>query len=122
MADHNDFGKFAEEEAVEFLQNLNYEILKVNWRFQKAEVDIICIDHHSQEIVFVEVKARKSIKINAPENAVNAYKKKLLVFAANEFSTQHAQSLEVRFDIVSMVFQKDQWIINHIKNAFNAYE
>ena len=41
MAEHNDFGKLAEELAEQFLVEKNYKILAKNFRFQKAEVDII---------------------------------------------------------------------------------
>ena len=41
MADHNDFGKLAEELAENFLVEKNYKILAKNYRYLKAEIDII---------------------------------------------------------------------------------
>ena len=41
MADHNDFGKMAEDLAVDFLMKAKYKILVRNFRYLKAEVDII---------------------------------------------------------------------------------
>ena len=41
MADHNEFGKLAEELAEQFLVKKNYKILAKNFRYQKAEIDII---------------------------------------------------------------------------------
>ena len=41
MAEHNDLGKFGEELSLVFLEENGYEILEVNWFFDKAEVDII---------------------------------------------------------------------------------
>ena len=41
MADHNEFGKLAEELAEQFLVQKNYKILAKNFRYQKAEIDII---------------------------------------------------------------------------------
>ena len=55
MAEHNDFGKLAEELAEQFLVEKNYKILAKNFRFQKAEVDIIT--EFDGKIVVIEVKA-----------------------------------------------------------------
>ena len=41
MAEHNDFGKEAEEEATNYLKNSGYEILARNFYWQSAEIDII---------------------------------------------------------------------------------
>ena len=41
MAEHNELGQLGEDLAVDFLQKNGYEILDRNWRFQKAEIDII---------------------------------------------------------------------------------
>ena len=59
MAEHNDFGKLAEELAEQFLVEKNYKILAKNFRFQKAEVDIIT--EFDGKIVVIEVKAEEQI-------------------------------------------------------------
>ena len=41
MAEHNDFGKESENLAVEFLEKKGYKILVKNYRYLKAEIDII---------------------------------------------------------------------------------
>ena len=52
------FGNKGEELALEFLKKLKYTILQTNWRYKKAEIDIIGID--KDILVFVEVKTRTS--------------------------------------------------------------
>ena len=52
MADHNDFGKKAEDLATEFLIKKNYKIITRNFRFLKAEIDIIA--ETDEFIVFVK--------------------------------------------------------------------
>ena len=52
----NEYGKLAEELAEQFLVEKNYKILAKNFRFQKAEVDIIT--EFEGKIVVIEVKAR----------------------------------------------------------------
>ena len=41
MAAHNDLGKQGEELAVIYLQEQGYAILEKNWRYKKAEIDIV---------------------------------------------------------------------------------
>ena len=41
MADHNNFGNKAEELAADFLKKKGYKIIARNFRWQKAEIDII---------------------------------------------------------------------------------
>ena len=43
MAQHNDLGKKGEQLAVDFLIDNNYKILEKNYRYLKAEVDIIAL-------------------------------------------------------------------------------
>src|SRR5690606_32347131 len=100
MAEHFDFGKEAETKAIEFLENSNYQILEKNWRFKKAEIDIIALDISTHELVIAEVKARKLNSLTTPEEAVNSKKKKLLVEAANEYVVRNELENEVRFDII----------------------
>ena len=50
MASHNDFGKLAENKAADYLLEKGYVILERNFRYLKAEIDIIGKngqnDHH----------------------------------------------------------------------------
>jgi putative endonuclease len=122
MATHNDFGKEAENKAVEFLKEKGWTILKRNWHFQKAEIDIIAKDLNSNEIVIVEVKARKGIPLINPEEAVTKSKRSLLVKAANEYIVSNELDIETRFDIISLYKISDQWKIEHFENAFLSFE
>lgn len=121
MADHNDFGKLAEEAAADFLQQENYQIIAKNYRYLKAEIDIIARQNNT--IVIVEVKARSTNAFMDPEEAVNKKKIKLLIMAANHFVEDLKENLEVRFDIVSVLLdEKKQMKITHIPNAFESID
>lgn len=122
MATHNDFGKEAENFAAEYLVRNNYKILAKNWRFGKAEVDIIAIDNSKNELIIIEVKALVSDNLKNPEEAVNKAKRKLLIKAADEYVNQNSVKLETRFDVISLIRKNGEWKINHIQNAFTAYE
>lgn len=121
MSEHYDFGKRAEDAACEFLEAKNYQILERNFRFLKAEVDIIA--KQDQKIVIVEVKARSDNHFINPEDAVNKKKMKLLIMAADAYCQELSEELEVRFDIISVLKTNTNDLeIYHIEDAFQSHE
>lgn len=122
MADHNLFGIEAEKQAADYLEKKGYEIIERNWTFLKAEIDIIARDPEKDELVIVEVKARKKEPLVLPELAVNKKKRRLLITAADEYIVSNEIDLDCRFDIISIEKSKDEWFIDHIENAFFSFE
>ncbi len=121
MADHNDFGKIAEDLAVDFLVKNQYKILARNFRYLKAEVDIIA--EFENQIVIVEVKARNTDAFLEPQEAVNKKKIKLLISASNYFIEENNIDKEVRFDIISVLPNQQKTLeIHHIIDAFQSFE
>jgi len=116
MAEHNDLGKFGEELAVEFLENNGYKILETNWTFDKAEIDIIA--QKENILAVVEVKTRSSIDFGLPQEFVKPKKIQLLVKAINEYVTQRDLEVEVRFDIIAIHKEKQEFLVEHIEEAF----
>jgi putative endonuclease len=121
MANHNDFGKKAEDLAVEFLRKNGYTILVRNFRFQKAEIDIIAeMDH---QIIIVEVKARSTDAFMLPQEAVTKTKIKSIVSAANHYMEEFNKHQEVRFDIITVLpDERKNLMIEHIIDAFEAFD
>lgn len=121
MAHHNDFGKKAEDLAVEYLQKNGYTILERNFRFQKAEIDIIAEKDHL--IIITEVKARSTDAFILPQEAVTKNKIRSIVSAANHYLEEFNKDKEVRFDIISVLpDEKGTLIIEHIIDAFEAFD
>ncbi|PTT42709.1 endonuclease [Chryseobacterium sp. HMWF028] len=121
MAHHNDFGKIAEDMAVDYLQKNGYKILVRNFRFQKAEIDIITEKDHL--IIVVEVKARSTDFFILPQEAVTKTKIKSIVSAANHYLEEFNKENEVRFDIISVLPDENKnLMIDHIKDAFQAFD
>ncbi len=116
MAQHNELGKFGEELAVEFLQQNGYAILETNWTFQKAEIDIIA--QKENILAVVEVKTRSSIEFGLPQDFVKPKKIQLLVKAVNEYVISNDLDIEVRFDIIAIYKQENNYKIEHIEDAF----
>lgn len=121
MAEHNAFGKEAEEAAVLFLKQKGLKILKQNYRFQHAEVDIIA--ESPDTLVVAEVKARSANFLEAPHEAVGRKKMQLMCRAANHFVEENNILKEVRFDIISIIKTPSGALqIQHLPGAFEAYD
>ena len=117
MPQRLDFGKEAEETAVEFLKEKGYNILSRNFRVKLGEIDIIAKD--GQTICFIEVKARHSQECGFPEEAVERRKQRQIAKAAfcylkenNLFESQ------ARFDVVSLLYNGNLPQIHLIQDAF----
>jgi putative endonuclease len=116
MASHNELGKKGEQLAVEFLLDKGYEIIERNYRFDKAEVDIIALQ--KETLAIVEVKTRSTSDFGNPQDFVNTKKIKLLVKAVDEYVVLNDLDVEVRFDIIALVKKDKGFIIEHLENAF----
>ena len=116
MAEHNELGKFGEEQAVAYLQQNGYDILETNWTFQKAEIDIIA--QKENILAIVEVKTRSSIEFGLPQDFVKPKKIQLLVKAVNEYVISNDLDVEVRFDIIAVYKEDGNFKIEHIEDAF----
>ena len=116
MAIHNELGEKGEQLAVEFLQKNNFKILERNWRFKKAEVDIIALKNDI--LAVIEVKTRSSNYFGNPQDFVNQKKIQLLVEAINEYVISKGLDVEVRFDIIAILKNKHNFNIEHLEDAF----
>lgn len=117
MATHNELGTLGEELATKFLRREGYTILERNWRFQKAEIDIIA-RKEDDTMVFVEVKTRNSAFFGDPQSFVTPAKIKLLVKAANEYLLKNELRHEARFDIIAVLKNNKEERVEHFKDAF----
>jgi putative endonuclease len=118
MAEHLELGRKGELLAKTFLEGLGHEILEENWTYGKWEVDLIT--YIDRKLVFVEVKSRKgSSAYGVPEDFVTDRKQALLAQAADQYIMLMDHEGEVRFDIVSVIFdQSNNSLIKHIEDAF----
>jgi putative endonuclease len=116
MASHNDLGKEGEEFAVEYLRKHGYEIVELNWTFQKAEIDIIASKENT--LAVIEVKTRSSIEFGLPQEFVKPKKIQLLVKAVNEYILRNDLDVNVRFDIIAIQKEGNELRIEHLEDAF----
>ena len=121
MAEHNDFGNLAEDLAADYLTQKNYKILVRNFRYQKAEIDIVT--EFDDLIVVVEVKARSYDTLIEPQEAVTKKKIKSIVLCTDFFMRERNLDKEVRFDIITVLpDQSGKLQINHIEDAFQSFD
>lgn len=116
MAEFHETGKKGEAIALEHLVRNGYKIIETNWQSGHKEVDIIA--RKGDQLVIIEVKARKTAFFGEPEEFVTKSKQKLLIAAANHYVEKHNLDLEVRFDIISVLFKGEKYQVNHIEDAF----
>ena len=116
MARHNDLGKRGEQLAKSFLIQKGYEILDENWVHERVEIDLIA--YLNRIIVFIEVKARSSTGFGLPEDFVNLNKQQHMANAADAYIEIMNHDGEVRFDIISVLFNPNNQTIKHIEDAF----
>lgn len=116
MAQHNQLGKKGEQLAVDFLLNKGYEITERNYRFDKAEVDIIAKKENI--LAIIEVKTRSTADFGNPQDFVKPKQIQRLVKAVDEYVTVNGLNVEVRFDIVAIIKEGKVFNIEHLENAF----
>ena len=103
MAEHNDLGKWGEDEAALYYEDRGYEILERDWKVGKRDIDLIALTEDKDTLVFVEVKTRQNNDLQEPEGAVDVKKMRNLAIAANAYVKLHGLDMDVRFDIISVI-------------------
>ncbi len=116
MAQHNELGKKGEQLAVDYLISKGYTIVQRNYRFQKAEVDIIA--KKEDTLAIIEVKTRSTSDFGNPQDFVKSKQIQRLVKAVDEYVTVNNLDVEVRFDIIAITKQENGFNIEHLENAF----
>jgi len=119
--DRNEVAQRGEDAAAAFLQRVGMQIEARNWRCPAGEVDIVARD--GDELVFVEVKTRRSEKAGSAEEAVSPTKQRRIVRLAGTYvSALGAQPAGgVRFDVVAIrVIAPDRALLRHHRAAFQV--
>jgi len=116
MAFHNELGKKGEDLAVSYLLKHDYKIVARNFRYQKAEVDIIA--RKEDILAIIEVKTRSTPDFGNPQEFVKGKQIQNLVKAVDFFVTEHSLEVDVRFDIIAIIKNQSGTKIEHLENAF----
>ncbi|SFM94807.1 putative endonuclease [Chitinophaga sp. YR627] len=118
MASHIALGKKGELIACGHLRLHHYEIIAVNWRHRRKEIDIIA--SRDGCLVFFEVKTLASDLYGWPEKHVTAAKRRNIQAVASAYMDRMKQLPKViRFDVIAITFQPDgTYELVHFEDAF----
>ncbi len=108
-------GQSGEDLAARFLEANGYQIIERNYRYRRAEVDLIA--QKEQLLIFVEVKTRKNNNFGNPEDFVDHRKAAHIIAAADHYVHQHNWQGDIRFDIIA-ILTKPRLDIQHMQDAF----
>ncbi|WP_313070143.1 YraN family protein [Lacrimispora sp.] len=114
MKNNREIGTEYEIIAADFLEKSGYKILERNYRNKMGEIDLIAMD--GADLVFIEVKYRKSLLKGDPAEAVN-YKKQIRIRNAARgylYFSHLGEETSCRFDVVAILGQE----IRLIQDAF----
>lgn len=104
-----EIGNKYEDKSVETLEKEAYKILERNYQNRFGEIDIIA--EKNKEIVFVEVKYRKTNKFGYGYEAVDKRKiMKILKLADYYIQSKKYQNYKIRFDCMSYLGDELDWI------------
>jgi putative endonuclease len=120
MTHHNQIvGGYGERLAGRHLLAQGMVLLERNWRVPAGEVDLIARD--GTDLVFVEVKTRRSTRFGQPVEAVVPSKARRLRRLAAQWlatpGTGGAGYQRVRFDVVSVLLGPST-TVEHLRGAF----
>ncbi len=111
-------GAKGEDLAVTFLKENSYKIIERNFHSSRGELDIVALD--DDELVFLEVKTR--VKDLESALASMTYSKcRKIMQTAEYFLLKHPEFEDsfTRFDLIAVLFQGEEPVIHHIKEAIS---
>jgi putative endonuclease len=116
MTDKMEIGRAGENLAANFMAAKGWEIVVRNYRYGKAEIDLIL--KKDDWLLFVEVKTRSSSDYGEPEAFVDDKKIFQIQYAAEHYIFSTDWRGKVRFDVISVKFGKPP-VVEHFEDAIS---
>jgi len=125
-------GKIGEKYAEFFLTTQGYKTLYTNYYCQFGEIDVIAIDYphgyspdySKSELVFIEVKTKKTSIFGTSIEAVTKNKKRKIIKTVFHFfqNSKIALPKHWRIDLIAIELEKTYKIktLTHLKNIING--
>ncbi|MGF6905574.1 YraN family protein [Fusobacterium sp. PH5-44] len=106
-------GNIYEKQAESIIINKGYHILKKNYKNRRGEIDIIA--SINREIVFIEVKYRKTNLYGEGLESINKNKMRKIFYTALYYISQNnLRDFSYRFDCISFLDNEVKWLKNVI--------
>lgn len=119
-------GNWAEHKVIEYLLKASAQILETQYRTRHGEIDIIYYDQAVHELVFLEVRSKKTKGSFRAIESINYKKQKRLLYSIQCYlnaplhnkisSLEFSKTLGMRVDAAE-VYSKPQVSIVYWKNA-----
>lgn len=110
------FGNKAEDLTAKYLQKKGFKIIAKQYRSRFGEIDLIALD--GSEVVFVEVKARKTSDFGFPEESVTASKIEKIIAVGDKFLKDKNWLFKPwRIDVVAITFSETEPEFFHIEGV-----
>ena len=103
-AQHLRIGEQGEDLAVAFLRERGLAILARNYRWSRAEVDVIA--HGNDMLHFVEVKTRHWRDVEQARQAVTRKKEGLIKGAAGRYMDDADYGGDFQFDVIVVILER----------------
>ncbi len=114
--ERREFGDSAEKLAESHIKTKGYKILERQFRTRYGEIDLIA--KQGDEIVFIEVKARRNLSAGYPEESVTPRKLRSIEAVANFYMQAKKITGDYRIDVIAIIIKDDEPEIRHIQNVF----
>jgi putative endonuclease len=116
----NRLGANGELIAKKYLEDKNYKFIRNNYRYERAEVDLIFEDEKKKILIFAEVKTRRNKNFGNPEESINITKQDHIKKAAMGFVSENENysDHDLRIDVISILLVEGKAEIEHFENAF----
>jgi putative endonuclease len=113
-----DKGQQIEKQVEKYLQKQGLRFITRNYHSRGGEIDLIMQDQNN--LVFIEVRYRKSARFGSALESVNKTKQSRIIHTAECYLQQCKKSYQVyRFDVVAVSPDDNKELeIEWVKNAF----
>ena|SRR5689334_1531437 len=116
-----DVGAWGEAIAARYLAEHGFAIRERNWRAGHGELDIVA--ERAGEIVFVEVRARRSNEYGTPEETLGAHKRAKLIETAQAYLQAHdLDDAQWQIDVIAIDMDQHNAVtrLDHIECAISG--
>lgn len=113
----HDLGKKSEDLALAYLRKLRHKPVDRNVRSRIGEVDLVTLD--KKTLVFTEVRAKSGLSHGSPEETIDRRKQSRIKKVAETYLYRKGwEDREVRFDVVTLVWDGEAYDLSYYKDAF----
>jgi putative endonuclease len=116
QGNRNSLGVAAESAAAVYLQRRGYRIVYRRWRCREGELDVVAYDPAEQQVVFVEVKARRTTTYGTAAESIGPHKQRTLEAAVERYLAATGCRSRYRVDLVT-VDGRTLRVAEHLRNV-----